>query len=83
MSEDFFVIVCLDNHEFLTESGETTQYILSAKHFERKEDAMEELNNCDDDIGFICYKVSAEFWLTREDIEMLQKGGIENESSNV
>ena len=66
MEDEFYVLVDLDNHEFLQENGGTTQYILQAEHFINKNDVLEELKVLDDDIDFVCYKVKASYWLERE-----------------
>ena len=65
MKDEFYVLVDLDNHEFLTENGDTTQYIMMAERFLNKKDVIAELKNVDDDKDFVCYKVTAEYWLER------------------
>lgn len=66
MKDEVYVLVDLDNHEFLTENGDTTQYILMAEHFKDKQAVLTALSELDNDKDFVCYKVTAEYWLERE-----------------
>lgn len=66
MKDEFYVLADLDNYEFLMENGETTPYVMLAERFLDKKDVIADLENLDNDKDFVCYKVTAEYWLKRE-----------------
>lgn len=68
MEEEFYVLVDLDNHEYLQISGETTKHITGALKFADKRTVLEELKTLDEPEKFVCYKVKASYWFERESL---------------